>query len=60
MAPFTLLVPIFGIASAFVFLDERPSVVELIGAAVAICGVLIGLGRRPTISLLRARTDHAR
>ena len=60
VAPFTLLVPIFGIASAFAFLDERPSVVELIGAAVVIAGVLIGLGRRPSISLLRASPDRAR
>ena len=43
VAPFTLLVPVFGIAAAAVALGERPSVVELAGAAVVIAGLLYGL-----------------
>jgi O-acetylserine/cysteine efflux transporter len=43
VAPFTLLVPIFGIAAAALTLGERPSVGELVGAAVVIGGLLYGL-----------------
>ena len=47
VAPFTLLVPVFGIAAAALTLGERPSVAELVGAAVVIAGLLYGLARRP-------------
>jgi O-acetylserine/cysteine efflux transporter len=43
VAPFTLLVPIFGIAAAALTLGERPSVGELAGAGVVIGGLLYGL-----------------
>jgi O-acetylserine/cysteine efflux transporter len=43
VAPFTLLVPIFGIAAAALTLGERPSVAELAGAGVVIGGLLYGL-----------------
>jgi O-acetylserine/cysteine efflux transporter len=46
VAPFTLLVPIFGIAAAALTLGERPSAAELVGGAVVIAGLLYGL-RRP-------------
>jgi O-acetylserine/cysteine efflux transporter len=46
VAPFTLLVPVFGIAAAALTLGERPSAAELVGAAVVIAGLLYGL-RRP-------------
>lgn len=39
VAPFSLLVPVFGIASAWVALSERPGAVELIGAAVVLAGL---------------------
>lgn len=42
VAPFSLLVPIVGITSAFVILGEQPSVVELVAGAVVITGVLLG------------------
>jgi O-acetylserine/cysteine efflux transporter len=45
VAPFTLLVPVFGIAAAALTLGERPSVPELAGAAVVIAGLLYGLAR---------------
>ena len=43
VAPFTLLVPVFGIAAAALALGERPSVAELVGAAAVIAGLLYGL-----------------
>jgi O-acetylserine/cysteine efflux transporter len=45
VAPFTLLVPIFGIAAAALTLGERPSAAELVGGAVVIAGLLYGLAR---------------
>jgi O-acetylserine/cysteine efflux transporter len=43
VAPFTLLVPVFGIAAAALALGERPSAAELAGAVVVIVGLLYGL-----------------
>jgi drug/metabolite transporter (DMT)-like permease len=40
-------VPVFGIAAAALTLGERPSVAELVGAAVVITGLLYGLAWRP-------------
>jgi len=40
VAPFTLLVPVVGIAAAWALLDETPNAAELAGAAI----VLVGLG----------------
>jgi O-acetylserine/cysteine efflux transporter len=45
VAPFTLLVPVVGIASAWVFLSEVPTGAELAGAAVVLAG--LGLTVRP-------------
>src|SRR5919198_667021 len=45
VAPFTLLVPVFGIAAAALTLGERPSAPELAGAALVILGLLYGLAR---------------
>jgi O-acetylserine/cysteine efflux transporter len=39
VTPFALLVPVFGIAAAAVFLGERPSALELIGAALICAGL---------------------
>ena len=46
VAPYSLLVPFFGISSAWLFLKERPATAELIGAAVMILGVAIVSGLR--------------
>lgn len=46
VAPFTLLVPVFGIAAAALTLGERPSVAELAGGVVVIAGLLYGLAPR--------------
>ncbi|MCW0215978.1 MAG: EamA family transporter [Pseudonocardia sp.] len=45
VAPYSLLVPVVGIALAALVLGERPSVVELVAAAVIVGGVLLGTPR---------------
>src|SRR5919206_3228151 len=39
VAPFSLLVPVFGIGSAWLALGERPGAVEIVGAIVVIAGL---------------------
>lgn len=39
VAPFTLLVPVFGIGSAWLVLGETPSTLELVGGAIVVCGL---------------------
>lgn len=46
VAPFSLLVPVVGIGASWLVLDETPSVVSLVGAAVVIGGC--GWGLRPS------------
>jgi O-acetylserine/cysteine efflux transporter len=46
VAPYSLLVPVVGIALAAAALGERPGVVELVAAAVIVGGVLLGTPRR--------------
>jgi O-acetylserine/cysteine efflux transporter len=41
VAPFTLLVPVVGILSAWVALDESPNAAELCGAAVVLVGLAL-------------------
>ncbi|OZM76693.1 EamA family transporter [Pseudonocardia sp. MH-G8] len=45
VAPYSLLVPVVGIALAAGVLGERPSAVELVAAAVIVGGVLLGTPR---------------
>ena len=45
VAPYSLLVPVVGIALAATVLRERPTVVELVSAAVIVGGVLLGTPR---------------
>jgi O-acetylserine/cysteine efflux transporter len=47
VAPFSMLVPFFGIAAAAVFLHERIHAVDLIGGALVVGGILLGLLRFP-------------
>jgi drug/metabolite transporter (DMT)-like permease len=42
VAPYSLLVPVVGIGLAATLLGERPSVIELVAAAVIVGGVLLG------------------
>ena len=44
VAPFTLLVPVVGIASAWLLLSETPSGAELGGAAVVLAGLALTVG----------------
>lgn len=46
VAPFSMLVPVFGILTAALVLGERPTLLELAGGAVVFCGVLIGARRQ--------------
>ena len=55
ITPFALLVPVFGIASAALLLGERPSALELVGAAL-ICA---GLGATLASPRERARAAPA-
>jgi O-acetylserine/cysteine efflux transporter len=57
VAPFTLVVPVVGIAAAWVFLAEVPTGPELAGAAVVLAG--LGLTVKPPGATLR-RLDAGR
>jgi drug/metabolite transporter (DMT)-like permease len=45
VAPYSMLVPVVGIGLAATLLGERPSVVEMVAAAVIVGGVLLGTPR---------------
>lgn len=73
VAPYSLLVPVVGIAAAWVALGERASVGELAGSVVVVGGVLLGSARRrpdavrdqmPGAAIMEARvlegSPHAR
>jgi O-acetylserine/cysteine efflux transporter len=47
VAPFSMLVPLFGIASAALLLGEPVHPVDLVGGALVVGGILVGLVRRP-------------
>ncbi|MGX6604896.1 EamA family transporter [Micromonosporaceae bacterium Da 78-11] len=47
VAPFAMLVPFFGIASAALVLHEQIHPVDLVGGALVVGGILIGLLRLP-------------
>jgi len=55
VAPFTLLVPVFGIATAAIVLGERPAPAEVVGAAVVIVGLALPYLRldKPSIRSVR-------
>ena len=55
VAPYSLLVPVVGMALAAVVLGERPNVVELVSGVVIIGGVLLGTPRVPRAA--KARDD---
>lgn len=44
VAPFTLLVPVFGLISAGLVLDETPSAVKLGGAVLILLGLMVNAG----------------
>jgi len=46
VVPFTLLVPVIGVLSAWALLGEAPSIGELIGGAVMVAGLAVATIRR--------------
>jgi O-acetylserine/cysteine efflux transporter len=50
VAPFSLLVPVFGLLSAALLLGETPNAAEMAGAAVVLAGLILTNlpARRPT------------
>ncbi|WP_102158237.1 EamA family transporter [Zhihengliuella halotolerans] len=59
VAPFTLLVPVFGMSAAWLALGERPSAGELAGGVMIVSGVLIGAARRPRLPRRRSAPPAA-
>lgn len=56
VAPFSMLVPVTGLLSAWILLDEVADPIELVGSAITVCGVLFAsIGRRP-IARVEPRT----
>ncbi|MBO0497006.1 EamA family transporter [Pseudomonas sp. Marseille-Q1929] len=47
VAPLSLLIPVFGIASSMLIIGERISTLELISIAIILVGLAVGLYRRP-------------
>lgn len=47
VAPLSLLIPVFGITSSMLMLDERISTPNLISIGIIIAGLAVGLYRRP-------------
>ncbi|MDJ0395406.1 EamA family transporter [Rhodococcus sp. G-MC3] len=65
VAPFSLLVPVVGIAGAWIFLRETPSALSLIGAGVVIAGCLGGMTKtrrvtEPSDTAARLRAQPVR
>lgn len=58
IAPYTLLVPFFGIISATIFLGEDMNLPILIGGLFTIAGVGVVVWRRPTIMEPVKKTDE--
>jgi len=56
VAPYSLLVPVVGILTAWLVLGERPTAIELLGGVLVIAGVLWS-GRRPRSGLAVPRVE---
>lgn len=57
VAPFSMLVPVVGMSTAWLFLDESVSASELVGGLVVVAGVLIGSTRRRTRAAARGESE---
>ena len=60
VAPFTLLVPVVGIAAAWIALGEAPSAAELGGAAVVLGGLALTVGLTAASARAKARAPVGR
>jgi O-acetylserine/cysteine efflux transporter len=58
VAPFSLLVPVVGISSAWLLLGEQPALIELVSAAVVVTGVLLGIPRTTQSPPVSPRTSR--
>jgi O-acetylserine/cysteine efflux transporter len=58
VAPFSLLVPVFGLLSAALLLGEQPNAAELAGAAVVLAGLVL-TNLRPVARRRRAALESA-
>lgn len=57
VAPFSMLVPIFGIASASILLGEQIHPVDVAGGVLVVGGILLGLARTSAPVRALARVD---
>ncbi|GIF21227.1 O-acetylserine/cysteine efflux transporter [Actinoplanes tereljensis] len=57
VAPFSMLVPLFGMTSAALFLGEQIHPTDLLGGALVIGGILLGLARTPARRSALVRVD---
>ncbi|UYG16122.1 EamA family transporter [Brachybacterium huguangmaarense] len=55
VAPFSLLVPVFGMSAAWALLGETVRRGELLGAGLIVAGVLIGATALPRLGRARAQ-----
>ena len=58
VAPFALLVPIFGVLSAWIILGEAPAVVEIVSGVIVLAGLALVTG--VALGALRAATRRLR
>ena len=56
VAPFSLLVPVVGLSSAWLFLGEALSAVQWVGAAIVMLGLLINVFGARLLQQLRGAT----
>jgi O-acetylserine/cysteine efflux transporter len=57
VAPFSMLVPFFGIASAALLLGERIQAVDVAGGVLVVGGILVGLARPPVPAKALVRVE---
>lgn len=63
VAPFGLLIPLVGLVSTWAVLGEEPSVLELAGAFLVLCGLVgatLGMARQPRAPSLVLADTHSR
>jgi O-acetylserine/cysteine efflux transporter len=60
VAPFTLLVPVAGIATAWLWLGEAPTAPELLGAALVLGGLALTVGQMKSAAWSRAQSPKRR
>jgi O-acetylserine/cysteine efflux transporter len=58
VAPYSLAVPVVGMSAAWIWLGERPGLVDLLGAVVILAGLALILGRPRSERTARSTVDH--